>query len=199
MVELKPVGTFRQFATYDDIIIAQTPKALNLLSNIIGDFDVIIEIGYDRGGLTQWFADYKKSAAKILSFDISDISRLSQNYVFNPEIQFILDNCFSEKSVGIIKNEIESGGRTLIFCDGGDKNQEFNFFSKYLKIGDVIMLHDYYDETSDESYGSYAEGWDSGYESSYNNIKSSVKDQHLKGYYYDEFRKCLIGSYIKVN
>jgi Cdc6-like AAA superfamily ATPase len=33
--------------------------------------------------------------------------------------------------------------KVLILCDGVDKCTEFNLFSKYVKVGDFIMAHDY--------------------------------------------------------
>lgn len=193
----KKLGKWNQFPTYDGIIIAQTLDALNSLDSIIKDFDTIIEIGYDRGGLTQWFFDHKKNDSKVITFDISDESRLSQNYSFSPEIEFNVENCFSEWSINKIRNKIKMGGRVLLFCDGGDKDKEFNTFCKYLKANDVIMVHDYFDERSGNPYGFYADGWDSNYESSYNNISHSIETEMLKGFYYENFEKCLIGSFIK--
>ena len=45
--------------------------------------------------------------------------------------------------INLIKTNIQKEGKTLLFCDGGDKKCEFNTFSPFLKDGDFIMLHDY--------------------------------------------------------
>ena len=38
---------------------------------------------------------------------------------------------------------IGGAGRTLLLCDNGNKNREFNLYAPYLKHGDIIMAHDY--------------------------------------------------------
>lgn len=191
------VGVWHQFPTIDNIIIAQSFSALEALEKIIKDFDTIIEIGYNRGGLTHWFFLNKKKRAKIIAYDISDEDRLSQKFKFDEQIEFNINNCFSEFSINRIKDQIETGKRTLLFCDGGNKNQEFNTFAKYLKKNDVIMVHDYFDETIEEPYALHVKEWNSLYESSFNNIKETIKKEDLKKYFYEEFRKCLIGSFTK--
>ncbi len=39
--------------------------------------------------------------------------------------------------------ENPNDGINLVLCDGGDKVLEFNFYSQFLKKGDIIMAHDY--------------------------------------------------------
>jgi len=45
-----------------------------------------------------------------------------------------------KKQIGKI---IQKEGRTIIFCDNGDKPKEFNTFVPYMKKGDVIAVHDW--------------------------------------------------------
>lgn len=33
--------------------------------------------------------------------------------------------------------------KVLILCDGANKSKEFNLISTYIKIGDILMAHDY--------------------------------------------------------
>jgi hypothetical protein len=177
----------------DGIHISQPINALKELHNIISLFDIIIEIGYYMGGLTYWFFKNKKETAKIISYDISDNHRVK----YESDILFITKDCFSSEIE--IKNFIQNHGRTLLFCDGGAKEQEFNTFSKFLKKDDVIMLHDYYDDEQSEGYNSFSEssGWVYPYESKYSSIKESINKYNLQKFKYEEFRKVLIGSFIK--
>lgn len=184
------------FPTVDGLHISQTMIALENFKKIIPSFDVIIEIGYYRGGLTQWFAINKKPNAKIIAYDITDTHRNSQEFDFDPEIEFIASDCFSEIGVKNIKELLKSEGSVLLFCDGGNKIKEFNFFSEYLKPKDVIMVHDYYDDTLDEPYALNL-NWPSPYETTYSSIQQSIKKNKLKKYKYQDFRKSLIGSFIK--
>jgi cephalosporin hydroxylase len=190
------INTWNNFPTVDGIIVAQSFSALDNLKKIILNFDTIIEIGYNRGGLTHWFNLNANKNTKIIAYDISDEYRNS-NFLFDNSIDFNVSDCFSEKAINKIKKEIETGGKVLFFCDGGDKNKEFNLFAQYLKYGDIIMLHDYHDENYEEKYAIHVEGWNSPYESSFNQIKNTIEIFNLSKYYYEDFRKSLIGSFIK--
>ena len=191
------IGRYAQFPTIDGIIIAQAIKSLDVLGKVVKQFDTIIEIGYCRGGLTQWFFNNKKIRGKVIGYDITDNWRSSQNYHFSDEIEFNVCDCFSDFAVNKIQNQIKFGGKVLLFCDGGSKETEFNIFSKYLKEGDVVMIHDYFDDRVNEPYASDIEEWTSGPESFYNHIKNSILSENLEEYMYEDFRKCLIGSFVK--
>jgi cephalosporin hydroxylase len=98
----------------------------------------IIEIGTDFGGLTNLLADIKISeSAEIHTYDINKDRFISHNN----KIQFHCKNVFSAEQE--IKDLIQSEGKTLLLCDGGNKQKEFEVFHKYLKSGDIIMAHDY--------------------------------------------------------
>jgi len=126
-------------------------KAFTILAEkcINTPFQKIIEIGTDYGGLTNLLADHSISLnAKIHTFDINPTRFVSHN----EKINFTNQNVFQiEKTLGEL---IQSSGRTLLLCDGGNKKQEFQTFYKYLKDGDVIMAHDYApnDEIFNEKY-----------------------------------------------
>jgi len=177
----------------DGIHISQPINALKELNSIIKSFDTIIEIGYYMGGLTYWFFKNKKETAKIISYDVYDYNRVQ----YESNISFITKDCFASEDE--IKNFIQSHGKTLLFCDGGFKEQEFNTFCKHLKKDDVIMLHDYYDDKQPEEYNSFSEsaGWIYPHESKYSSIEESIIKYDLKKFKYEEFRKVLIGSFIK--
>jgi hypothetical protein len=182
------------FCECDGQHISLTYKSIEYLSKIIKDFDTIIEIGTYKGGLTYWFNLNKKDGAKVISYDIKDFKNYKE---YN--IKFIIRNVFDEVSVSEIKNYIETGGKTLLFCDGGFKNQEFNTFSKFLKSGDHIMLHDFFDDTRPEPYASFEDsaGWCHKSESNYLGIINSVSENKLVKFMYEDFRRNIIGSFKK--
>lgn len=115
-------------------------KAFDLLyeSNKGNPFDKVIEIGSDFGGLTNLLADHLITEnSELYTYDISSRSFVSHN----EKINFINNDVFAiESEIGSL---INSEGRTLLLCDGGNKRKEFQVFHKYLKKGDVIMAHDY--------------------------------------------------------
>jgi hypothetical protein len=182
------------FCECDGHHISLTYKSMEYLSKIIKDFDTIIEIGTYKGGLTYWFNLNKKDGAKVISYDIEDYKNFKED-----NIRFIIRDVFNEESVSEIKNYIETGGKTLLFCDGGFKNQEFNIYSKFLKSGDHIMLHDFFDDTRPEPYASFEDsaGWCHKSESNYLAIINSVSENKLVKFMYEDFRRNIIGSFKK--
>jgi len=109
-----------------------------LAKNIETPFARIIEIGTDYGGLTNLLADNEiAEVAEIHTFDI-----LANRFVcHNDKITFHHKDVFKHEEE--IADMISKDGRTLLLCDGGHKQREFEVFHKYLKSGDVIMAHDY--------------------------------------------------------
>lgn len=196
MIEVKKL--FREgccLLPVENTTAGQVPYIVVPFSKVLKDFDLIIEIGYYWGGLTFWFEKNKKSGAKVIGYDINDEIR----EVFDPSVDYRYGDCFSEQTINEITELVNNSGKTLIFCDGGFKEREFHLYSKIIKSGDVIMLHDYFDDRKPEPYNSFpeSEGWRYSYESCYSNIQSAIEENSLEEYYYEEFRRCLIGSFVK--
>jgi GT2 family glycosyltransferase/23S rRNA U2552 (ribose-2'-O)-methylase RlmE/FtsJ len=182
------------FLTYKNILLAQTPNIVKEFSKILYEFDTIIEIGFNRGGLSIWLNDNKRESTKLICYDITN----EFNQVSTEEgIDFRIKDCYSNSSINEIKREIIKGGRTLVLCDGGDKNFEFNTFSRFIKKGDVIMCHDYCENQNDYHNITSRIEWPTEGESFYESIKDSIKDNNLLPYKYDEFKNVLWGSFIK--
>lgn len=187
----------KQFIVYKNILSAQLPSTVNFLQKVIdeNDFQSIIEIGTNRGGLTLWLNDNKKSNTKLYSFEIFKHVPLIHSEQIDGEL--IIDNIFSENSINKIKN-ILSKGQCLILCDGGNKNDEFNLFSKFLKSGDIIMLHDYADDLNEYSKIQEETGWETIHESSLDRIQEAIDKNSLKRYLYELGKKSIWGSFQKI-
>jgi hypothetical protein len=115
-------------------------KAFSVLAEKIKQrpIEMIIELGTDHGGLTNLLADHEISTyAKIHTFDINGDRFKSHN----DKISF--NHASFQSSYDYIVSLIESGGRVLLLCDGGNKKEEFATFYKFLKNNDIIMGHDY--------------------------------------------------------
>lgn len=187
------------YINVEGITSAQLPKALEEFSKIIKDFDLILEIGTWSGGFSWWLNTNKREDAKFKTYEIDPSwIQLQQHHL--EKIDIMITDCFSEECINDIKNLIQTHGRTLLLCDGGHKNQEFNLYSKYLKPNDVIMLHDY--SHSEEDHTEYNTiiakyGWHYGPESFYEQIKEAVKEQNLEPFMYEEFKNVIWGSFIK--
>jgi len=181
------------FLIVNNIIASQTPGVIDIFIKLLNNFDTIIEIGFHRGGFSKWIFDHKAQDSKLICYDIS-----FDNKEVHELIDFRLGNCFDITIIHEIKNIIESSGRTLILCDGGNKEKEFAIYSQYLKPQDVIMLHDYCD--SDEEFLKITKNiiWDAPTESRYSNIEYDIIKNNLKPYYYNELKQVLWGAFEKI-
>jgi predicted O-methyltransferase YrrM len=87
----------KQFIVYKDILTAQLPSTVDFLQKVIdeNDFQSIIEIGTNRGGLTLWLNDHKKDSTKIYTFEIFPDAPLINSDQIDGEL--IIDDVFSKK------------------------------------------------------------------------------------------------------
>ena len=127
------------------------PLEMYFLDNFLrlNRVDKIIEIGTHYGGLTRFFAmqmylQHGRNVEHLVtSIDIIDKKpqKLKDFKLYIP-MQFFIYDCFAVPIHELIKNMIQQKHRVLLYCDGGDKDREFNTFAPYLKKGDFIMAHD---------------------------------------------------------
>lgn len=187
----------KQFINYKNILTAQVPSTIGFLSKVIleNNFGYIIELGTNRGGLTLWLNDNKNKDCKIYSFEIFPEVPLFKSEDIDGEL--VIGDVFSQECKNLIISLLKQEKQCLLLCDGGNKNSEFNFFSKYLKVNDVIMLHDYFDSYEEYLQTQKETGWETPPESSLQEIEESVKEYNLKQYNYQLGKKSLWGSFIK--
>lgn len=133
----------------DGLLAAQSVKVIDFLDDLKQfNFELAIEIGTCRGLFTSMIKSYIQCETH--TFDIKKwkpwdkISALLEEY----EIEFHNCDVFtSQKIVDLIKSDRHK----IVFCDGGNKKDEFNRFSKYLNTGDFIALHDFFETREDYS------------------------------------------------
>ena len=105
-------------------------------------FDRIFEIGTSLGGLTRFINDFSKENGidtEIVTMDV----RPENQMLLDEGIQSLQLNALDIKNFPKIESFLKTDKKVLILCDGGDKCTEFDVFSKYVKVGDFIMTHDY--------------------------------------------------------
>jgi predicted O-methyltransferase YrrM len=112
----------------------------------------VLEIGTSSGGLTLMLRDILDTngleSTRLVSYDINDPKYL-RHYIdeganIELKIESVFNNTYDKLENGQeVIDLISSEGTTLVLCDGGNKKNEFKILSDYLKIGDVIMAHDY--------------------------------------------------------
>ena len=193
-----PAYPFYRLNYYNDIQISQV-LGIYLLFNkdFLSQFSTIIEIGSYNGGLSSYLFNTKSESTKFVSYDIDPSINDVVNKYNNTSIDFRIADCFEENTFKQIIDFIQSPGKTLMICDGGNKIRELSEFSKYLKRDDIIMVHDYAD--SDESFKQFAEYWQWPYgkECSLSDIESAVNENNLNKFNYDKYLLFLWGCFIK--
>lgn len=148
---------------YKGYTAQQHRNAIDVFYNFLADIRParVLEIGTACGGLIFGIREHLNalglSDSPIISYDIE--SRPYYPQLRDANIDIRIENIFTHaytdlKDEKFIKEYIQSPGVTLVLCDGGYKKGEFAIFSKFLKIGDFIMAHDYVDtyENFKENY-----------------------------------------------
>lgn len=166
---------------------------VGLNPDYLSTFTNVIEIGTYNGGLTSWLKDNMKPDGKLISFDIDG----SINHTNRTDIDFRVQDCFEANALNEIIKLIQSEGRTLVVCDGGDKPREFNTFSEYLKSGDVIIAHDYAESNEEWKEKTQFWQWPYEYDTTPESIKEGIQKNNLEPYKYEEMKFLLWASYIK--
>ena len=171
------------FVPFFGCFAQQNPLAYCAFNKLFLSFNFknIIEIGTFDGGMSVMFSlfvhnsnagarESEGDCDNNYQFKSGQFERVPKNFhtfdikAHNPHAidtiellggHFHKEDCFEneQKIADIIKED----GRTLLLCDGGDKKREINTFSKYLKNGDVIMGHDYFE--SQKELETYKDEW----------------------------------------
>lgn len=185
---------------YDGLSIEQNPNVIYPLWELINKIKParVIEIGTFAGGLTliiRDVLDYSElSNSDLITYDVNNPNFLMEK-IGDKKIKVLVKNLFSEDYSKFKSNEekeelsdyIIGDGCSLILCDGGSKKNEFNLISPLLKVGDVIMAHDYcYDNEifQNEIFGKYW-NW---MEIENSDIKQVSHDNFLEDFMGSEFK-----------
>jgi cephalosporin hydroxylase len=155
-------------------------------------FKNVIELGTQRGGTSLFLNDLTNlyGGKNFITFDID---KCNTNIKLNQVVGDVLND---ENIVDLIKTNIQKEGKTLLFCDGGDKKAEFNKFSPFLKNGDFIMLHDYAHNKRffDEEIHGKVWFW---HEAQFSDIKESVEKYNLISYNKAQMSAFVYGCFFK--
>ena len=142
------------FFNYKGLTIMQHKSIGDKFDKLIKEIkpERIIEIGTSYGGLTLLLRDLLDtndlSKSRLITYDINTPEGLKNYINKGVKIELHVENIFNhnynklENGKNVI-DLIKSNGTTLVLCDGGSKINEFNILSEFLKVGDVIMAHDY--------------------------------------------------------
>lgn len=136
-------------STYNGLAAQQNNYAYEAFYNFLQQYSParILEIGTGLGGFTKFLRkvsnDYNLDI-DIRTYDIHKRGDIPSFAALNIEcrIENVFDTDYTTCSQDIV-DYIQGEGKTLVLCDGGNKIKEFNLLSDYLKVGDIIMAHDY--------------------------------------------------------
>jgi hypothetical protein len=143
-------------ASYRGLSIEQNPNIIDKFDELIKTIKPsrILEIGTFAGGLTLIMRDLldlnELNDSDVLTYDVN-VANYLINQLDNKKITVKTKNLFSDNysdfkdddSKKELIDYINQHGVTIVLCDGGSKKNEFRLISSILKIGDVIMAHDY--------------------------------------------------------
>ena len=182
------------FLWVDNQRSAQSKFVVDHFPKILSEFSTIIELGTFTGVFTKWLSEDISNDCNIITYDINP------NYREVGELKnttFRIADILDPSTIFEIKSLINFGGKVLFLCDGGDKETEFKLYSKFLKHGDVIMLHDY--EETEEEYQVIKNriGWTTVSESHFKNLDRYLDDLQLVPFMYEDFKQVLWGSFVK--
>jgi cephalosporin hydroxylase len=164
------------------------------------NFDIVLEIGTYKGGLTILLDVIKKVNKlkfELISIDASmwndkEFKKLLKDFSTR-NIRFTQIDSFSDAGIDFIRTILQSDNKVCLLCDGGDKIREFNLYSKYLKPGDFIMAHDYYHDIDP-----YPTQW-KWQEIRFTDIADSVSKNNLSFWTNPPFPTAAWGCYMKLS
>lgn len=151
-------------------------------------FNTIIEIGTQYGGLTYIISDIIKNNnlnSNLYTLDFVHYDWVEKESKIRNFNYINLDER-SDEFLNTVTDLIENGEKTLVLCDGGNKIEEFNRYSKFLKQNDFIMAHDYSknEDFFQKEINNKIWNW---LEIQLSNISESVNTQNLVEYHKVDF------------
>jgi cephalosporin hydroxylase len=182
---------------YENLIISQHESVGSVFDKLIKQIKPkrILEIGTADGGLTLMLKDLLNdnglNNSIIRTYDILEQTNLKNKNVDGIEI--ITKSPFNYPYSDLeypdeIKEFVQSEGTTLVLCDGGFKINEFILISKFLKVNDVIMAHDYAHDSDVFKKEIENKIWN-WHEIQYSDISNACEINNLESYMLDEFKQ----------
>lgn len=151
-------------------------------------FAQVIELGAGRGALSMLLA---RSGVAVYAYEVDKECFKIKDAPKNLKVIFKnYNDCMDE-----ISKLANKEGKTLILCDGGQKIKDFYAFARILKSEDVIMIHDYGEDTPSFREKANAISWCWGQEVSFSSIRGAVASEKLQKWEYDRFLAVLWGAF----
>lgn len=127
----------------------QNHNALNVFRAFFAahpDIDLVLELGTGNGGFAIFLKDEcDKLGAKFVTYE-NDPGRLADHAheeFARRNIDVRQLNILSPEGLQSALAELRASKRAMVLCDGGDKMSEFRLFAPHMRVGDLLMAHDY--------------------------------------------------------
>jgi len=126
----------------------QTQKAVIMWERVLAglDFDRFVELGTGNGNFSVYFAMFcYQRNVQFYTFDKDPVGELSRVWDLIPGARTWAWTHDIQKQSGrdMVVDIISKPGRTILFCDNGNKIWEFLTFVPHLKAGDIVAVHDW--------------------------------------------------------
>lgn len=120
---------------------SHTWHEIGQILRIINDEDIVqfVEVGTHVGGLASIVScvnKYRPFIYRGIEINESLVDDRVKDWIL---IGDALDVQFAGQSIK------KSVGRTMVYCDGGNKIEEMRLYAQLIERGDIIACHDYYD------------------------------------------------------
>jgi len=121
------------------------------------DVPLIIEFGTFKAGFTKLLED--GTEAEIHTFDLIDHCPKIKKH-FSPRVVFHVEVNVLEADNHEVVELIKRPEKKLLYCDNGRKKQEVEMYSKLLRSGDFIGVHDWGNEIFWSDVEPYVGTWE---------------------------------------
>lgn len=156
----------KQKSTFLGTEVSQNQLAIPMWESVLRniEFSRIIELGTWRGDFSVYFLMFCiQREAEFYTYDIVRRRRTRVKQLLE------FDKCHRVRDIFKHKQEIieliQRPGRTILFCDNGDKQREVDTFAPHLKSRDIIAVHDWMtevfpDSTTEKLIDLFPDPWD---------------------------------------
>lgn len=122
---------------------AQNKVAMNALSILleVENPKTIVEFGTGFGGLSILLGIWARiNGCDFKTYDQTDIRE--EIHIFE-KLSINFECVDIHTAIPQIAERMRQPGKTIVFCDNGNKHREIVAFAPFLKDGDLILMHDY--------------------------------------------------------
>ena len=199
------IGSF----VYKDLYVLQMSNVKENLKTLFEKVKPIriVEIGTEYGGLTLIISDILNelnlTESKVRSYDIKDCQNLTKNSNLPDNIEFFCENIFEndkfkliEKSKETLNEFLNTEGINIFMCDGSNQVKEFKSLAPICKKGDIIMVHDYIENSDifENEFKNKKWNWN---EIQLKDIQDIIEYLDFEKFEYDNMCEVVWGCFIK--